>query len=133
MWGSARLAPSVRFNLPGRGITALALAFAGVVIAIAGVCSFRASRTSVDPRTPDKASQLVVAGVYRWSRNPMYLGMLLLMTGWGVHLSNAAAFCLLPAFVGYMTAFQIKPEERILRAKFGASYAEYMSAVRRWV
>lgn len=133
MWGIARLMPFASFELPGRWIAALAVALAGVVLAITGVCTFRANQTTVDPRTPGEASKLVVGGVYRWSRNPMYVGMVLLLTGWALYLSSAAALFLLPAFVGYMTAFQIKPEERILLAKFGASYAEYLSAVRRWV
>ncbi len=63
----------------------------------------------------------------------MYLGFLSILAGWAVYLSNATAALLLPAFVGYINAFQIKPEERILLAKFGPRFAEYMASVRRWV
>ena len=63
----------------------------------------------------------------------MYLGFLLALTGWAVHLQNAGAALLLPAFVAYMTQYQIKPEERALLAKFGAEFARYVSRVRRWI
>lgn len=132
MWGISRLTPAASIEVSDLQIAALGLALAGVVLAIMAVCSFRANHTTVDPRTPGEASKLVVGGVYRWSRNPMYLGMLLLLAAWALFLSNAAALFLLPAFVAYMTAFQIKPEERILLSKFGESYAQYKSAVRRW-
>jgi protein-S-isoprenylcysteine O-methyltransferase Ste14 len=132
MWGTSRLTPAASFEVPDLRIAALGLALAGVVLAIIAVCSFRANQTTVDPRTPGEASKLVVGGVYRWSRNPMYLGMLLLLAAWALFLANAAALFLLPAFVAYMTAFQIKPEERLLLSKFGEGYAQYKSAVRRW-
>ena len=63
----------------------------------------------------------------------MYLGFLLVLTGWAVYLSNAFAVLLLPAFVAYMNRFQIKPEEPALLAKFGPRFAQYMAAVRRRV
>lgn len=133
MWGLSRLFPSATFELPGSGIASLAMALLGAAIALAGVIAFRNSRTTVDPRTPDAASTVVIGGIYRISRNPMYLGFLFVLTGWGVYLSNATAALLLPAFVAYLNAFQIKPEERILLAKFGPRFAEFMESVRRWV
>jgi protein-S-isoprenylcysteine O-methyltransferase Ste14 len=74
-----------------------------------------------------------MGGVYRISRNPMYLGFLLALAGWAVYLSNAGAAVLVPAFVAYMTQFQIKPEERALLAKFDSEFAQYTSRVRRWL
>jgi protein-S-isoprenylcysteine O-methyltransferase Ste14 len=112
---------------------ALLLAFSGVVIALLGVGAFRQASTTVDPRYPDKARELVVAGVYRWTRNPMYLGMLLVLTAWGVYLSNLLSFVVLPAFVLYLTRFQIIPEERAMRANFAGSYTDYCRRVRRWL
>jgi protein-S-isoprenylcysteine O-methyltransferase Ste14 len=82
---------------------------------------------------PGAAGTVVSHGVYRFTRNPMYLGFLVALAGWAAHLSNAAAALLLPAFVFYMTQFQIKPEERALAAKFGPRFTQYMSRVRRWV
>jgi protein-S-isoprenylcysteine O-methyltransferase Ste14 len=67
------------------------------------------------------------------SRNPMYVGLLLLLAGWALHLSHPLALLGLPAFVAYMNRFQIAPEERALRAKFGPAYEDYARAVRRWL
>jgi protein-S-isoprenylcysteine O-methyltransferase Ste14 len=83
--------------------------------------------------TPDAASAVVTGGVFRWSRNPMYLGMLVALAGWAAYLSNALAALLLPAFVAYLNRFQIRPEEQALLARFGPAYSEYMAAVRRWI
>lgn len=133
MLALSRLMPSATFELPGSFIVSLGLALLGTAIVMAGVLAFRASKTTVDPRTPDAASTVVVGGIYRFSRNPMYLGFLFMLAAWAIYLSNAAAAMLLPAFVAYLTAFQIKPEERILLSKFGPRFAEYMNSVRRWV
>lgn len=133
MLGLSWLMPSATFQLPGSRIASLCLALLGVATAMAGFVAFRAGKTTVDPRTPDAASTVVVGGIYRLSRNPMYLGFLSMLAGWAVYLSNATAVILLPAFAAYINAFQIKPEERILLSKFGPRFAEYMASVRRWV
>jgi protein-S-isoprenylcysteine O-methyltransferase Ste14 len=112
---------------------AVALAAAGVAIALAGVAEFRRSRTTVHPQHPEKASAVVTRGVYRWTRNPMYLGLLLALAGWSIFLANLAALAGLPLFVAYMNRFQIGPEERALSAKFGPAYASYLVSVRRWL
>jgi len=74
----------------------------------------------------------VSSGVYRVSRNPMYLGFLLALAGWAVYLSNAGAALLLPALVAYMTQYQIKPEDPAFLANFAPEFAHHMSRVRRW-
>jgi protein-S-isoprenylcysteine O-methyltransferase Ste14 len=76
---------------------------------------------------------MVTSGVYGVSRNPMYVGFLLVLIGWAAFLSHALAFALLPLFVAYMNRFQIEPEERALSAKFGGQFQEYRRSVRRWV
>ena len=129
----ARCAPGLSFALTGRLPLALALALLGLAVAAAGVIAFRIARTTVNPLTPSASSSVVSSGVYRVSRNPMYLGFFLVLAGWSLYLSNAAAIFLLPAFVAYMTRYQIKPEERAMVGKFGSVYAEYMARVRRWV
>ena len=126
-------APSLSFTLTGSNSIALTLGALGIALAAAGVIAFRRSRTTVNPLTPSASSSVVATGVYRISRNPMYLGFLLALAGWAVYLSHAGAAMLLPAFAAYMTQFQIKPEERALLAKFGAGFAQYMSHVRRWL
>ena len=132
-FGAARLAPGLSFTLPGRTPIALALAALGLAVALAGVAAFRRQGTTVNPLDPNASSSVVTSGVYRFSRNPMYLGFLLTLAGWAAYLANAGAAALLAAFVAYMKAFQIKPEERALLAKFGAEFMQYMSRVRRWI
>ena len=133
MLGVANSAPTLSFTLAGSSAIALALVALGGALAFAGVIAFRSKRTTINPLTPSASSSVVSSGVYRVSRNPMYLGFLLALVGWAVYLSNAGAALLLPAFIAYMTQFQIKPEERALLAKFGSEFAQYMSRVRRWL
>ena len=133
MRGVAYAAPKLSFTLAGSSAIALALVALGGALAFAGVIAFRLKRTTVNPLTPSASSAVVSSGVYRLSRNPMYLGFLLALAGWALYLANAGAALLLPAFVAYMTQYQIKPEERVLLAKFGVEFAQYMSRVRRWL
>ncbi len=133
MFGVTRLAPEGSHALHARAALALALVAIGVALAIAGVITFRRRHTTVNPLTPGASSAVVSSGVYRVSRNPMYLGSLLALAGWAVYLSNLGAALLLPAYSAYLTQYQIKPEERALLAKFGPEFARYMSSVRRWI
>ena len=133
MLGVAHSAPGLSFTLAGSSAIAMALVALGGTVAIAGVIAFRDKRTTINPLTPSASSSVVSGGVYRVSRNPMYLGFLLALAGWAVYLSNAGAALLLPAFVAYMTQYQIQPEERALLAKFGSEFAQYASRVRRWL
>jgi protein-S-isoprenylcysteine O-methyltransferase Ste14 len=121
------------FALPARGFIALVVCGSGAAIAVLGVRAFSRASTTVDPRYPDRTSTLVVAGVYRFTRNPMYLGMVLLLTGLALYLGNVAALSVVLLFMAYMTRFQIMPEERAMSRRFGASYEAYRSAVRRWL
>ncbi len=91
------------------------------------------SKTTVNPRHPEKAAVLVVSGLYRFSRNPLYLGDALALAGWAVFLANPWAFLWLPVFVAWLTRFQIYPEERALAARFGSAYVDYTKRVRRWI
>lgn len=133
MFGIARLAPALDFALPGRLAGAVVLAGIGLGIAAAGVAAFRRHGTTVNPLTPGASCAVVSGGIYRYSRNPMYLGMLMLLAGWAVWLANAAACLLLPAFAAWIARFQIDPEERMLLDKFGPPFAAYMATVRRWL
>ncbi len=133
MLGVAYYAPGLSFTLAGSSAIALVLVALGGALAFAGVIAFRGKHTTVNPLTPSASTSVVSSGIYRISRNPMYLGFLLALAGWGMYLSNAGAALLLPAFFAYMTRYQIKPEERALLAKFGSEFAQYMSRVRRWL
>ncbi len=127
------LLPALGFVVPGRSVVTSLLVATGVFFGLAGVVTFRRATTTVDPTRPDSASTLVTNGIYRTTRNPMYLGMLLILLGWAVWLAHPFSFLLLPLFVVYMNRFQIKPEERALRAKFGEAFNAYARAVRRWL
>ena len=133
MWLVSRYAPSLSVTIPARVFLAVFVAGLGVAAAAPAVSAFRSADTTVDPFTPDKASALVVAGVYRFSRNPMYLGLLCLLIAWAVWLSNLAAFAWLVVFVLYMNRFQILPEDRALTEQFGDDYRAYLKSVRRWI
>ncbi|MCL2645176.1 MAG: isoprenylcysteine carboxylmethyltransferase family protein, partial [Betaproteobacteria bacterium] len=84
------------------------------------------------PTTPTEASSLVVSGVYRFTRNPMYLGGFVMLLAWSLWLAKFSACFFLAFFVLYLTRFQIIPEERVLRARFGTEYDDYTKRVRRW-
>ncbi|MFN1834978.1 methyltransferase family protein [Balneola sp. MJW-20] len=105
----------------------------GVCIAFAAVIQFMISSTSVDPHKPEKASSLVRNGIYRLSRNPMYLGMLIILVAAILKWGDPIALLVLPVYIGYMNKFQIKPEEQKMEEKFGKEYLNYKSEVRRWI
>lgn len=133
MWLIASGTPAFNFQIPWDIPIFPVLAFIGGVIAISGIATFRHSKTTVNPMKPGDATSLVTSGVYRITRNPMYLGLLFLLLGWGMSLSNVLAFIPVPFYVIYMTRFQIIPEERALLKVFGDAYAEYCKKVRRWL
>lgn len=133
MWLLAQLVPPVALTAVWGLVLAGCFAFTGVAVALLGVLAFRQANTTVDPRVPQQTSRLVASGIYCYSRNPMYLGFLLLLTAQACYLMNAAAFTLLPLFVLYMNRFQITPEEHYLLQKFGAEYQAYTAQVRRWL
>jgi len=133
MWGvsshqpSLSLAPEIRQFLPA------ALAILGVTFDLLGLLAFRRSGTTINPMKPSKASTLVTDGVYQVTRNPMYVGLALLLTAWAVHLSMFWPLVGPMLFVIYINRFQIGPEERVMRSKFGEEYTAYAARVRRWL
>jgi protein-S-isoprenylcysteine O-methyltransferase Ste14 len=133
MWLVAWAVPAFGFVFPARNLFAVSLGVTGAVATILGVVTFRRARTTVNPMKPDTSSSLVLSGIYTLSRNPMYLGFLLVLGGWAIFLSNALAFLLLPAFIFYMNRFQIEPEERALTSLFGQEFVAYKSRVRKWL
>jgi protein-S-isoprenylcysteine O-methyltransferase Ste14 len=133
MWLLAVLVPTASFSNAWNVHLALLPMISGVAIVLLGVAAFRRAGTTVDPRVPQQTSRVVSTGIYRRSRNPMYLGFLLVLFGWSLYLSNGLCFLLLPLFIAYMNRFQILPEERMMLEKFGAQYNTYMARVRRWI
>ena len=133
MWAVAAWLPSWRIALPGRTLVAALLLLAAGAIGIAGVRAFGRARTTVDPLRPEKASALVTSGIYRRTRNPMYVALAIALLGWAVWLEHPLALLGVAAFVAWINRFQIAPEERALRALFGPEFERYCSEVRRWL
>jgi len=133
MWAVAPLGPSLGLPAGAKYWVVALVAAVGVAFDLSGLVAFRASRTTINPLRPERASALVTGGVYRLTRNPMYVGIALLLVAWALHLAALAAFAGPVAFVLYVTWFQIIPEERVLRRLFGEEYAAYTARVRRWL
>ncbi|SHE80466.1 Protein-S-isoprenylcysteine O-methyltransferase Ste14 [Microbulbifer donghaiensis] len=133
MYGIATL-KLARFHsgIFGLAVTAV-LVGTGFVFCLLAVFQFRRAATTVNPTAPDKSTALITDGIFRISRNPMYVGFLAFLLAWGLYLSDGLALLLGLFFQPYLTAFQIVPEERALRKLFGDSYCTYLSNVRRWL
>ena len=133
MWLLARAFPhpAVAFHAPWA--LAGALVGLGAAITVAGVLAFRRAHTTVNPMTPEASATVVSTGIYRLTRNPMYLGFLFALAGWGLMLGNWLFVLPLAGYVLYMNRFQIGPEEKALERKFGAEYTAYTQQVRRWI
>lgn len=133
MWLVARVAPEGRVLFPGRNGFAICFVLAGIVIISLGMAAIRRAGTTVNPMKPESASALVNTGIYKRTRNPMYLGLLLVLLAWAIFLSNGLTFLFLPLFIVYMNRFQIEPEERALASNFGEEFVAYKAKVRRWI
>lgn len=133
MWALAQVLPILPLPKLGRLWVAVALAAIGVAVALGGVLSFHRAKTTVNPLKPETSATLVSTGVYSFTRNPMYLGMALVLVGWAAFLSSPWALSGPLLFALYITRFQIIPEERVLDKLFGAPFAEYKKRVRRWI
>lgn len=132
----AWLAGGPEWHVPSgvNGLSMALLVLVGLSFDIAGLLAFRASRTTVNPLRPERASSLVTQGVYRITRNPMYVGMVFLLLAWGFYLAHWPALLLGPVvYMLYLNRFQIAPEERVLLGLFGEEYRAYMARVRRWL
>lgn len=105
----------------------------GFIIGLSGVIEFLKHKTTVDPTAPSKTKTIVSSGIYKFTRNPMYLGMAIGLFGIITFLGNALSLLTLVIFIWYMTQFQIKPEEEALKLKFGEAYLIYLKKVRRWI
>ncbi|WP_245853735.1 methyltransferase family protein [Necropsobacter massiliensis] len=102
-------------------------------IAAGGLYQFYRANTTASPLNLDNTSVLVVTGVYAFSRNPMYLSLLLALIAWFLWLGAVSAIIGPLLFIGLMNYLQIKPEEIMLAKLFGAAYQAYCAKVRRWL
>lgn len=125
--------PVLLFQSLPQQIVAALLTVIGASLIISGGIAFKRANTTVNPIRPEDATALVRTGIYRISRNPMYLGFLFILSAWGIFLGSLPALVVLPLFIWTISKIQILPEERILKEKFGAAYEAYMASVRRWL
>ena len=134
MFLAARLVPGLSFPVPtvARGAGVFVLATLGASVIAAGIHAFHRAKTTVNPTRPDTSSTVVDTGIYARTRNPMYVGMHLILLAWAFWLMNGAAAIVESIFVLYINRFQIQPEERTLMAHFGERYGRYVSRVPRW-
>ena len=132
MW-CARLDPALPLPADVREVLVGLCVAVGLGFDAMALLVFMRSKTTVNPLTPARTSALVTRGVYRVTRNPMYLGMALVLLGWGFYLNAWLALLGPVAFVAYITRFQILPEERVMAQHFGEAYTRYCARVRRWL
>jgi protein-S-isoprenylcysteine O-methyltransferase Ste14 len=132
-WLATPVVPMASFPQAVPWFVGAVVGLAGGMLELAGAVRLVRAETTVNPLDPTKVCRLVTGGVYRYTRNPIYVGDALILLGWALYLSNALAFASVPLFILYMDRFQIAPEERALDAAFGAEFADYRARVRRWI
>lgn len=133
MWGVSFAGLTIELSGVIRGITILVLLISSAFFSMTGMQTFKRAATTINPLKPEEASSLVSSGIYQISRNPMYVGLALILLAWAVYLSSAWAFVGVLGFILYMNRFQITPEERALKDIFGSKFEDYRSNVRRWL
>jgi protein-S-isoprenylcysteine O-methyltransferase Ste14 len=132
MWALDQAAPLVRVVAPPVTRVGWLLVLLGLGVAATAIAQFRRARTTVDPTRPAKASALVQGGIFRFSRNPMYLGMGVVLCGWALLLGSLSPWFVVPLFFVLLTWLQIRPEEAVLTTLFGPEYTRYCARVGRW-
>jgi protein-S-isoprenylcysteine O-methyltransferase Ste14 len=133
MWAINRALDLGRIDSGLLTVGAGTLVIIGALVMALAVTSLFTAKTTINPLKPSRASKLITGGVFRYSRNPIYLGDLLILAALAVWLGQPANLALLAVFVAYIDRFQIRPEEKALSALFGAEYAAYCARVRRWL
>ena len=127
----ANYLPKLAFNY--QGLLFLIMTIIGLTIIVIGVKTFNKSDTTINPLNPSEASHLVTHGVFSYTRNPMYLGMVIILLGATVYNGVYIGMIVLPCFILYITEFQIKPEEEAMEEIFAGDYTDYLKRVRRWL
>ena len=133
MWSVAGFGPQLTITPAVTNAAVAVLVVTGLAFAALGILAFRASRTTVDPLHPERASALVTGGIYRITRNPMYVGMAFVLLAWAVYLHAVLPFVGIGVFVFYITRFQIQPEEGVLSRRFPGMYAAFCERTWRWI
>lgn len=133
MWIINRYLPADGLNFGSNTGAAVTVFSVGAMIGLLGVWEFIRHSTTVNPHKPENAKTIVTTGIYKFSRNPMYVGLLIGLAAVVIYFGNPWTAMILPLFVWYMNVFQIHPEEKMMKEKFGKVFTEYKSSVRRWI
>jgi len=133
IWWAADYLPRIAFAPGLKAVMVSLLLVIGILFDLSGLAIFRRARTTINPVRPNKASALVQTGIYKVTRNPMYVGLVFVLGAWCLYLDSPLALIFVAGFILYITLFQIMPEERTLVELFGPEYREYQSRVRRWL
>jgi protein-S-isoprenylcysteine O-methyltransferase Ste14 len=133
MWAVARYLPWGRFEFAAQMLLAVCLLAVGLLIALAAIVSFIAAKTTINPMRPDRTSNLITSGIYRYSRNPIYLADALILAALATWLGSIYNYLILFIFLWIIQGVQIAAEERALTQLFGERYTAYCSNVRRWL
>ena len=133
MWGLSTVTPVVLLTKTVKIALVIGFISIGVFFDLAGVISFRLAKTTINPLKPDRANALVTSGIYQFTRNPMYVGLIAFLLAWASYLGSAWALILIPLYMAYIQHFQIAPEERALTVLFQDEFTEYKKQVRTWL
>ena len=133
MWFIAHSEYAFTIANPFALLMAIPLAAAGIFVSASAIRQFKTAETTISPLQPDSATSLVHNGIFAKTRNPMYVGLFLILLGWAVWLQSASNLAVLFAFFLWLNEMQIKPEEAALRKVFGQGYIDYCKRVRRWI
>ena len=133
MWLLDRYAPIAHWNTPPWTDIGWGIMVTGFLIDLSSITLFLRRKTSPNPMKPKKASKLVKTGLYRYTRNPMYLGMLILLSGWSIQLGSLSPLVFPPLLLITLTYLQIIPEEIALSEVLGKPYVAYKNSVPRWL
>ena len=123
----------IEYSEPDLKVVGIIFLILGLIIIFSAVLKFIKTKTTVDPTRPHKTSNLVINGIYKITRNPMYLGMLFLIMAYAIYNNNIIGCIIIPIFIFYINKFQIEPEEIEMRKKFGESFENYCKKVNRWL
>ena len=120
-------------HLPNQDLTSILILLIGILILINPIFKFIKSKTTIDPIKFKKVNKLITSGIYKYSRNPMYLGLLIIVIATSIFYLNIFSITTPILFYCWINRFQIKREEVFLKEKFGNEYVLYMTKTRRWI
>ncbi len=135
MWLTDKWTPAFDFEIRNRMILFWVILLGGMCVLASGVVNIIRRKTTIHPdrRSLTEPTTLVTTGIFRYTRNPIYLGMAIILTAWVVFLESWLAVIGVFLFIGFITQYQIKPEEGALEKIFGDAYVRYRKNVRRWL